>query len=63
MKSFVFILVALFSAFSLRAQTEPSKQPAERPAPIEQNPPPLDAKNMDTSVKPQDDFYLYANGG
>ncbi len=63
MKSFVFILVTLFSAFSLRAQTEPSKQPAERPAPIEQNPPPLDAKNMDTSVKPQDDFYLYANGG
>jgi putative endopeptidase len=63
MKSFVFILVALFSAFSLRAQTEPSKQPAERPAPIEKNPPPLDAKNMDTSVKPQDDFYLYANGG
>src|SRR5882724_7378121 len=63
MKSFVLILVALFSAFSLQAQTEPSKQPAERPAPIEQNPPPLDAKNMDTSVKPQDDFYLYANGG
>jgi putative endopeptidase len=63
MKSFVFILVALFSAFNLRAQTEPSKRPAEKPAPIEQNPPPLEAKNMDTSVKPQDDFYLYANGG
>ena len=26
------------------------------------NPPPLDPKNMDTSIKPQDDFYLYANG-
>jgi putative endopeptidase len=26
------------------------------------NPPPLDPKNMDLSVKPQDDFYLYANG-
>src|SRR4051812_29738258 len=24
--------------------------------------PPLDLKNMDTSVKAQDDFYLYANG-
>src|SRR5256886_5881993 len=54
MKSFVFILVALFSAFSLRAEPQPQ---------IEKNPPPLDAKNMDTSVKPQDDFYLYANGG
>jgi predicted metalloendopeptidase len=63
MKSFVFILVALFSAFSLQAETEPLKQPAERLTSIEQNPPPLDVKNMDTSVKPQDDFYLYANGG
>ena len=54
MKSFVFILVALFCAFSLRAEPQPQ---------IEKNPPPLDPKNMDTSVKPQDDFYLYANGG
>ena len=30
---------------------------------IDKNPPPLDPKNMDTSIKPQDDFYLYANGG
>lgn len=28
----------------------------------DKNPPPLDPKNMDMSVKPQDDFYLYANG-
>jgi putative endopeptidase len=54
MKSFVFILVALFCASSLRAEPQPQ---------IEKNPPPLDPKNMDTSVKPQDDFYLYANGG
>jgi putative endopeptidase len=54
MKSFVFILVALFCVFSLRAEPQPQ---------IEKNPPPLDPKNMDTSVKPQDDFYLYANGG
>ncbi len=54
MKSFVFILVTLFSAFSLRAEPQPQ---------IEKNPPPLDPKNMDASVKPQDDFYLYANGG
>ena len=32
-------------------------------APPDKNAPPLDLKNMDTSVKPQDDFYLYANGG
>jgi putative endopeptidase len=29
----------------------------------EKNPPPLDPNNMDTSVKPQDDFFLYSNGG
>jgi len=35
-----------------------------QPAPKnEKNPPPLDPKDMDTSVKPQDDFFLYANGG
>ena len=32
-------------------------------APPDKNAPPLDLKNMDTSVKPSDDFYLYANGG
>ena len=38
---------------------------ADKPAKpqIEKNPPPLDPKNMDTSVKPDQDFYLYANGG
>ena len=29
---------------------------------IEKNPPAFDVKNMDTSVKPQDDFFSYANG-
>jgi putative endopeptidase len=30
---------------------------------LEKNPAPLDPKNMDSSVKPQDYFFLYANGG
>ena len=29
---------------------------------IEKNPPALDPRNMDTSVKPEDDFFRYANG-
>src|SRR5438128_2936917 len=54
MKSFVLIVVAFFFCLlSLDAQSPPQ---------VEKNPPPLDPKNMDTSVKPQDDFYLYANG-
>src|SRR5213083_1980307 len=62
MKSFI-LIVALLSPLSLQAQTESPAQPAQSVSPANQNPPPLDAKNMDTSVKPQDDFYLYANGG
>src|SRR5438067_3423986 len=62
MKSFI-LIVALLSALSLQAQTESTIQPAQSVSPVNQNPPPLDPKNMDTSVKPQDDFYLYANGG
>src|SRR5436190_13584210 len=33
------------------------------PTPEEKNPPPFDIANMDTSVKPSDDFFMYANGG
>jgi putative endopeptidase len=58
-----FVIVALLSAFSLQAQTESPAQPAQSVSPVNHNPPPLDPKNMDTAVKPQDDFYLYANGG
>src|SRR6266480_6113868 len=62
MKSFL-LIVALSTAFSLHAQAESPTPPAQSVSPANQNPPPLDPKNMDTSVKPQDDFYLYANGG
>jgi predicted metalloendopeptidase len=43
----------------------PATSPADKsvPVPADKNAPALDPKNMDTSVKPQDDFYLYANGG
>src|SRR6266571_2021196 len=58
-----FVILALLSAFSLQAQTESPVQATQSLLPANQNPPPLDPKNMDTAVKPQDDFYLYANGG
>src|SRR6266581_3132513 len=52
MKSFL-ILIPFICATGLCAATQPQ---------VEQNPPPLDPKNMDTSVKPGDDFFRYANG-
>src|SRR5206468_1396527 len=38
------------------------QSPAPPATADKKHPLPLDPKNMDTSVKPQDDFYLYANG-
>ncbi len=40
----------------------PQSDEATKPA-IEKNPPPINTKDMDTSVKPQDDFFMYADGG
>ncbi|PYJ90069.1 MAG: M13 family peptidase [Verrucomicrobia bacterium] len=53
MKSFLATIISLFCAFGLLAGPQPQ---------IAQNQPPLDPKNMDTSVKPGDDFFRYANG-
>ena len=39
---------------------EPSSE-AAKPA-VEKSPPPFDPSNMDTSVKPADDFFTYVNG-
>jgi len=48
------LIACFFCALSLRAESQPK---------IDKNPPPLDPKNMDTAVKPGDDFYAYAGGG
>jgi len=53
MKSFITISLSLLCAFGVLAQPQPSP---------ENNPPPVDPSNFDTSVKPSDDFFLYANG-
>src|SRR5881398_2793287 len=53
MKSFLATIISLFCAFGLFAGPQPQ---------IAQNQPPLDPKNMDTFVKPGDDFFRYANG-
>ena len=52
---------------SVLAQTEPPiASPAAKTGgqtPENKNTPPFDTANMDTSVKPSDDFFIYANGG
>ena len=53
MKSFVAIIISFLCAAGLRAEPQP---------PVEKNPPPLDPSNRDLSVKPQDDFFMFANG-
>ena len=56
-KKLLIAALSLFYAASLRAQSEPGQSPS-----AVKNPPPLDPRNMDMSVKPGDNFYLYANG-
>src|SRR6267378_1065351 len=60
---FVSILcVSLALGFGLRAQTKNANS-QEQSAKKDENAKPIDSSNMDTSVKPSDDFFLYANGG
>jgi putative endopeptidase len=46
--------LCFFGAVGLFAASQPN---------VAKNPPPLDPKNIDKSVKPQDDFFMFANGG
>src|SRR6266853_39509 len=52
MKLFIPIIILLIAPLGLHAQQPQSEQRA----------PPLDLNNMDTSVKPGDDFFRFANG-
>src|SRR6266853_1977742 len=52
MKLFIPIIISLIAPLGLHARQPQSEQSA----------PPLDPNNMDTSVKPGDDFFRYANG-
>ena len=54
MKSFIALFISLVAAFRLLAESQPQTQ---------QSPPPLDPTSRDQSVKPQEDFFMYANGG
>jgi putative endopeptidase len=65
------LCLSLFTAASVLAQIEPSiASPAAKtqgetttPTADNKNAPPFDPTNMDTSVKPSDDFFMYADGG
>jgi putative endopeptidase len=71
MKMFTLLLTMIWvgdtiaTAVAQDSPLNPSAQAATETAkpPIEKNPPPINTKNMDTSVKPQDDFFMYADGG
>ncbi len=62
-KILLFTAATFVCALSAHAQTSPPTKSSEEKPAAAQISPPLDPKNMDTSIKPQDDFYLYANGG
>src|SRR6266404_5619470 len=53
MKSSLATIISLIAAIAALAEPQPHTA---------QSAPPLDPKNMDTSTKPGDDFFRYANG-
>ncbi len=64
LKSTLLLFVSFCCAITLRAQSEPQKSPLiGTTPPVEKNPQPIDPTNMDPSVKPQNDFFMYASGG
>ena len=68
MKSFLAAGISLLCAVGLFAQSKPSQRgepehEGQSPPPAEQNQKPIDSSNFDMSMKPADDFFLYANGG
>jgi putative endopeptidase len=56
LKPTLVLIICLFCGLNLRAESQPN---------VEKNPPPrpIDPSSMDPSVKPGDDFFLYADGG
>lgn len=58
-KKLLLTMLSLLWVAPLGAQSEPNPSPAASAG----HPLALDPRNMDTSVKPGDDFYEYANGG
>jgi len=71
MKSSLVPILTFAIALTLSAQTKPEKNPPQKNAKsrgqsakaTDENAKPIDQSNFDTSVKPSDDFFLYANGG
>ena len=55
-KSFTCLATSCLICATAFGQAEPQKSPADQSSPA------LDLKDMDPSVKPQQDFFLYANG-
>jgi predicted metalloendopeptidase len=68
MKSFIVTSISLLCAVGLFAQSNPSQSGeaeihGQNANSTQQGLKPIDSSNFDTSIKPADDFFFYANGG